>query len=247
MLMASVANMATMWSAVARTGNGRVERWPDAIAIDAGAPNPVLNRTLVTASAFDAAALAARARDFYGVRDLPWGIMDPWESADLRPHGFTERVRLPCMVRDPAPASPAAGRVRIERVEDAAGLALFKRILFEGFTMVPWPDDHDSIMTERWLGEPGLHLFVGSTDRGPAGCSVALVAEGIVGVYMVAVLPAMRGRGVGEAVSWAATLADPSLPAVLQASDMGRPIYDRMGYRTIGTMQVWLPLEKEDA
>lgn len=239
--------MAAMWSAVARAGTGRVERWPDAIAIDAGAPNPVLNRTLVMTSAFDAAGLAARARDFYGVRNLSWGIMDPWDSADLRPHGFTQRVRLPCMARGPEPASLPAGPVRIARVEDAAGLAVFKRILFEGFTMVSWPDDHDSIMNERLLGEPGLHLFVGSTDQGPAGCSAALVTEGIVGVYLVAVLPAMRGRGVGEAVSWAATLADPSLPAVLQASDMGRPIYARMGYRTIGTMQVWVPIEEEGA
>ena len=47
----------------------------------------------------------------------------------------------------------------------------------------------------------------------------------------VAALPAARGRGVGAAVTWAATLCQPELPAVLVASDDGRPVYERMGYR----------------
>ena len=46
-------------------------------------------------------------------------------------------------------------------------------------------------------------------------------------------------RGYGEAVTWAATLCLPELPATLQASPMGRPIYERMGYRTIAEFTVW--------
>lgn len=244
MLSASAANMAALWSAVARASDGRVQHWPDAVAIDAGAPNPIPNRILVMSPRFDAAALIDRANAFYGVRDLPWGIMDPWDSADLGPLGFEERVRLPCMVRDPAPPGPTTGTVRIERVETAAGLRLFKQVLFEGFHFSTWPDDHDSIMDERFLSEPDSHMFIAFTDDGPAGCSAGFLRDGIVGVYMVGVVPEMRGRGIGEAVSWAATLAAPSLPAVLQASDMGRPVYEKMGYRTIATIPFWGPVEK---
>jgi hypothetical protein len=31
----------------------------------------------------------------------------------------------------------------------------------------------------------------------------------------------------------------PDLPATLQASGMGAPVYTRMGYRTIGTFTIW--------
>ena len=49
-------------------------------------------------------------------------------------------------------------------------------------------------------------------------------------VEFVATLPEGRGKGYGAAVTWAATLARPELHALLIASDMGRPIYERMGY-----------------
>ena len=56
----------------------------------------------------------------------------------------------------------------------------------------------------------------------------------------VAALPAARGRGVGAAVTWAATLCQPERPAVLVASDDGRPVYERMGYVAIERWTAWL-------
>jgi hypothetical protein len=40
-------------------------------------------------------------------------------------------------------------------------------------------------------------------------------------------------------MTWAATMSRPELPATLQASSMGRPIYERMGYRTVAEFTVW--------
>ncbi|MDP9327096.1 MAG: hypothetical protein M3P10_02695, partial [Actinomycetota bacterium] len=57
--------------------------------------------------------------------------------------------------------------------------------------------------------------------------------------YGVATLAEVRGRGYGEAVTWAATRCRPSLPATLQASDMGKSVYERMGYRNMTTFDVW--------
>jgi hypothetical protein len=34
-------------------------------------------------------------------------------------------------------------------------------------------------------------------------------------------------------------MSRPELPATLQASSMGRPIYERMGYRTVAEFTVW--------
>ena len=69
--------------------------------------------------------------------------------------------------------------------------------------------------------------------------AAAYISDGYVGLYAVATTPDARGRGYGEAVTWAATLCRPDLPATLQASPMGRPIYERVGYRTIAEFTVW--------
>ena len=53
-----------------------------------------------------------------------------------------------------------------------------------------------------------------------------------------------RGRGAGAVVTWAATLADPNRPAVLLASDDGRPIYARMGYVAVERWTAWLRLAR---
>ncbi len=52
-------------------------------------------------------------------------------------------------------------------------------------------------------------------------------------------IPTRAGAGFGAAVTWAATLADPSKPALLIASDPGQPVYERMGYLRLMRMTMW--------
>lgn len=70
--------------------------------------------------------------------------------------------------------------------------------------------------------------------------AAALSHAGLTLVEYVAVLPQGRGQGAGAAVTWAATLSEPEQPAVLIASDDGRPVYERMGYRAIERWTAWL-------
>ena len=44
---------------------------------------------------------------------------------------------------------------------------------------------------------------------------------------------------MGYAITAHATLADPELPALLIASDLGKPVYDRLGYLTIARFTLW--------
>jgi hypothetical protein len=69
--------------------------------------------------------------------------------------------------------------------------------------------------------------------------AAAFIGDGFVGIYAVATTRDARGHGYGEAMTWAATLCRPELPATLQASPMGWPIYERIGYRTIAEFTVW--------
>jgi GNAT superfamily N-acetyltransferase len=82
-------------------------------------------------------------------------------------------------------------------------------------------------------------MWVGFVDGRPVCTSAAYVGGGLLGVYAVATAPEARGRGYGEALTWAAMGFRPDLPAALQASPMGKPVYERMGYRAMGEFTVW--------
>jgi GNAT superfamily N-acetyltransferase len=84
-----------------------------------------------------------------------------------------------------------------------------------------------------------FRVWVGRVHGRPVSTATACVGDGSVGVYAVATAPAARGHGYGEALSWAATMCRPELPATLQASPMGRPVYERMDYRTVAEFTVW--------
>ena len=73
----------------------------------------------------------------------------------------------------------------------------------------------------------------------PVATAESHVAHGVVNVEAVTTLAEHRGKGIGEAVTWAATLAEPSLPAVLIASDDGVGIYRRMGYLPVARWTMW--------
>lgn len=65
---------------------------------------------------------------------------------------------------------------------------------------------------------------------------MTIVSHSVAGIYWVGSLEEARGKGLGRAVTAAATNAGFDLGAEiasLQASPMGAPIYRDMGYETI--------------
>jgi GNAT superfamily N-acetyltransferase len=92
------------------------------------------------------------------------------------------------------------------------------------------PERAGAALHASTLHVPGMRMFVGLVDgRGVTGAT-SIVGHGVNHVEWVATLESARGKGYGAAITWAATLADATVPAMLIASDMGRPVYERMGY-----------------
>ena len=176
---------------------------------------------------------------------VPYLLLSAWPTPDLRPHGLGLVGHPPLMVRfpGPGPGAPASG-IEVREVRDADDLAAAERILVEGYPL-PGLDP----LTPGDLLDPALltadtRAWVASSDGEPAAVAVAHHHAGVTLVEYVATLPAARGRGVGAAVTWAATLSEPTRPAVLIASDDGRPVYERMGYVAIERWTAWLRPER---
>jgi hypothetical protein len=66
------------------------------------------------------------------------------------------------------------------------------------------------------------------------------VTESFVDVEWISLHERFRGRRIGEALTWAATLVEPDLPAMLFASDLGQPTYARMGYQNLTRLTLWV-------
>lgn len=161
-----------------------------------------------------------------------WSI---WQTPDLSGDGF-ERGSAPCMLREPGgEPRPAPPELEIVEAEDEQALLEAATLIGEVFGA---PVDPSTVLAPRILGED-FKLWLGSVDGRTVSTATAYLSDGFVGVYAVATAQDARGRGYGEALTWAATLCRPGLPATLQASAMGRPVYERMGYRTIADFTIW--------
>jgi hypothetical protein len=211
---------------------------------DAASPNPFLNAVTPTRpfGPDELDNLTARLERVFLERPTggPWVLWSGWPTADLSRLGYVLWGHPPIMVRRPGGRAPAPPpELRIVEARDADELAAIERCFVEGYPalgleqLLP-----GAVFPSSLLGGP-YRFWAGYLDRDVVSVSAALVGETHTDVFYVATLPRARRRGYGEALTWCATLADPMLPAVLEASDDGRPVYERMGYREVGRMSLW--------
>jgi len=244
-LTLSAQNLARFWTHAPRAMEQRVREWDDVWAADAGSPSPYLNSaTLVRPLAEDAVDdLATRLATFYdgGAGSGSWMLWSAWPMPDLTDRGFQLAGNPPLMVL-PAGAAlpPPPAELRIVEVGYARTLRDFESAFIEGYPMpevtsAPEPRMYDL----RALGGP-LHLFVGYVGDEPVSASAAYVDGKTVGIYAVATLPKVRGKGYGAALTARAVQTDATLPAVLQASDDGQPVYLRLGFQIVVRYALWM-------
>jgi len=160
-------------------------------------------------------------------------------AARLTDRGMRPLDTWPCLAvvpRDIGRAAPVAG-LEVRRVSDDASLRAYLDIV----TPILMPAGFD-VLFEASVRGIGLHEgaamthFLGLLDGSPVATSALLTSTDVAGIYNVATIEAARGRGIGAAMTVAAVDAGAATGrdlAALEASTMGRPIYERLGFRHV--------------
>jgi GNAT superfamily N-acetyltransferase len=181
-------------------------------------------------------------------RDVPYRLWIHEELADghtqtVREQGMEQHAWLvPQMVLEQPPELPvSAPGVTVRSVSDGRSLNEFRQVSVEDGT-----SEYVArrLFSDAIAADPDVQLVVASLDGRAVGTSLAIRTDEVAGVYAVATLADARRRGVGTAATWAAVAAGRAWgcdKVVLQASEMGFPMYRAMGFRTVVRYVVFRP------
>ncbi len=230
------------------TPAGATARYGGATVVVSGARTSSLNLVMVNAPDPDPADVATAA-DAIAARGVPWGMEFRFEpSAEIlavaKEHGLTEVSRPLFMVcaaaglelRRDTPSGLVIEPVGADRWE------LYTEVLASGFGAPA--DLFGTAMGGPVLDRPGFRGYLARTPEGPVGTALGTLKDGALTVFNIAVVPDVRGQGIGRALTEAVLvdgLAEGAQVASLQSSAMGQPLYASMGFREA---ERWYTLER---
>jgi len=222
----------------------------DAVALVNECGISELNMAASIAVAPELAALDAMAAELAG-SGVPWSVLVRAEAADAvaglaARHGLTNRhdvVMMVCTAGDAMLDADDDALRSVQRVGSAASDA-YATALAGGFeiptTML------GSMVDGGVLDAAGFAAYLATVDGQPVASGLGVDGAGVVGVYNIAVVPPLRRRGLGRAMT-AKVMADGFAggadTAYLQASTAGRALYESMGFRRI---DAWTRFTKGD-
>jgi len=243
LLHTALANLGDGLGHYARVLGGREQQSPAVVLSDLDCPAPLFNDAVLLEPVFDPAAPVLDQVDaFYGDQRITGAIVwSGWPTPDLSSRGW-ELVGHPPLMLLPAGAGTmgsAPAELVVNQVDDGAGVAAFEEVLVNGFPLDELlPHQPGRLLDERILAG-GFRAWVGRVDGRAVTASASHLYGGVTMVDWVATLPDARGRGYGRAMTQVAALCEPDQHALLNASDAGRPVYERMGFLTLSRFTLW--------
>lgn len=230
-------------------------REPDMIVYSSGIPMALLNG--VIDPRFGTCDLLERteaAMSHFKKTGLPmrWVLgpsSTPSELDDfLLNHGFVSERTTPGMAIDLGTVNrePLPPGLEIQQVEDRESLRTCGDTMADGFEIPEnirggWReliDGYGMSSTRRW--------FLGSLDGEPVAVSLLVLHEDVAGVHNITTTPVARRKGIGTAITREPLQIAKDVGydvAVLEASEMGLPIYRRLGFKELCEFRtyVWSP------
>ncbi len=207
----------------------------------------------------DAGEFVTRAKEFFAARERGFSIWvrgglteDRDLAAAAEAAGFQLVYEMPEMTLaeklEPPKLPLGAELRRLTTVDQAPD---FWRVATTSYASIGFPPEiftgytnHAGLLAENVVA------FLALLDGEPVGIAMTMVSHGVAGIYWVGNLEQARGKGIGRAVTVAATKAGFDLGAdiaSLQASPMGENLYLRMGFETIFSYQLLMSAPPEQA
>jgi ribosomal protein S18 acetylase RimI-like enzyme len=245
---ANLLHAVKSWAAA--TEGGVARQMEGLMMAVSGVPIRSFNNIFVTHSLLKPAAHLTEAIAHCKGRDVPFRlrVLEPLDGPTegmITAAGFERAGGIPCLVLSPlrASANDCRGLV-VRRVIDDETLRDHTAVVADAFE---WPPSLlGCVFTRRLVGDPAWTGYVGYSDGEPVTTSQLVVTDGVAAVYYVATLEAHRGRGFAEAMTRRALNEGGAAGcdmASLQASPLGLPIYERMGFRGVSYYRTYVPTE----
>lgn len=257
-IAAQEANQFAFWTMYGRVPGSDLEDGPELLRCETGLPVPIMNnvfRVRTTAERLEGLVEATCAH--FAQRGLPfrWWTGPGAQPADpravLERHGLRLAVTMPLMAVELAglpedTAGPAELSVGV--VENEPALRDWAGVVAACFGF-PEATYERAVALDLSLGfdpQAGYVRFVGYCGAQPVATAALMLAEGVAGIYTVAVLPEARRQGVGAAVTLAAlreARRHGYRVGTLQSTPMGRSVYLGLGFRELASCDCyfWLP------
>jgi len=169
-------------------------------------------------------------------------VSDAWGRLDLASLGMSSTSGDPWMMRVSRLVEvPPVRDLAVVRARTADQVSLVEATVVEAAGGLPSGYVPGSVHpAQASLRLADLHLFLGLLDGEPVGTAMAAVGERTVFVSGVSVIPVVRERGIGSALTAAALRVAPHLPATLRSTAAGRGIYRRLGFAVVGHPVDWI-------
>ena len=215
------------------------------VALATGAPLRFVNQILIeneraSTEALARAVLLMRETGYPFVVNLRAGIDDGYravlEGLGLA-HGDDEVT--PGMALEPLSRLGDDPRdLDIREVRDPISLADHRTALALGFGVSI--EIVDRLLPAEILNLVSFSFYAGYLDDEPVVSGLGIRTGSTIGVYNIATVEGARRRGYGAAITRRILVdgaAGGCTVGILQASEMGRPVYEAMGFRTVVTYQ----------
>jgi GNAT superfamily N-acetyltransferase len=242
-------NMWEMFREIIRLGRGSELYETSQITMAASPRGTAFHNMVMVRDRVDVEVLCAAIREFYVRHGRTFSVWTR-KHADaavedlLRARGFTDFATMPGMalLHDPGTRCEAPG-LEIRAATTDQGRRDYLQVTAEAYATYGAPHEYteDAFASLDSVCAPHIQGFIGYVKAAPVTAAAVYVTHGVAGIGWVGTIPDQRGRGFGEAVTWAAIregLRRGATFANLQASPMGRPVYERMGFITVTEYRV---------
>jgi GNAT superfamily N-acetyltransferase len=186
---------------------------------------------------------------YFKPRGRPFSVMTldaliPDAHRRILPYGYFEYDVMPAMWLTGEPADQPAGSpdLWITQVTSPVTLAAFRRILSDVFHLSI--TEVNLVLGEKTLEIPHVRHYLGWLDNIPVSTASLVLSDDVAGVWNVGTLSEYRHRGVAAALMRHILTDARNLgcsKSMLLASNDGQPLYERLGYKTLSNVRVFVP------